>query len=74
MGIQETTKGKYDPLKGGLFDLMQKGGVKISLAPNQPSSTSSAFANDDVSKTDTSATFYNNLVAFQPIEIPTPVV
>lgn len=74
MGIEETTKGKYDPLKGGLFDLMQKGGVKISLAPNQPSSTSSAFANDDVSKTDTSITFYNNLVAFQPIEIPTPTV
>jgi muramidase (phage lysozyme) len=37
MGIQETTKGKYDPLKGGLFDLIQQGGVRASLAPSQQS-------------------------------------
>ena len=37
MGIEETTKGKYDPLKGGLFDLIQQGGVRASLAPSQQS-------------------------------------
>ena len=46
-----------------------------SIAPNQPTSTSVAFANDDIGKTDTSNTiYYNSAVAFQPIEIPTPTV
>jgi len=35
MGIEETTKGKSDPLKGGLFDLIQQGGTRASLAPSQ---------------------------------------
>ena len=37
MGAEETTKGKYDPLKGGLFNLIQRGGTKVSVAPVQPS-------------------------------------
>jgi muramidase (phage lysozyme) len=41
MGSQETTKGKVDPLKGGLFDLIQKGGTQASLAPSQTSTVAS---------------------------------
>jgi len=37
MGIQETTKGKYDPMKGGLFQRIQSGGTRASLAPSQQS-------------------------------------
>jgi muramidase (phage lysozyme) len=37
MGIEETTKGKFDPLKGGIFDIIQQGGTKVSLAPSQQS-------------------------------------
>jgi murein DD-endopeptidase MepM/ murein hydrolase activator NlpD/F0F1-type ATP synthase assembly protein I len=35
MGIQETTKGKYDPMKGGLFQRIQSGGTRASIAPSQ---------------------------------------
>jgi muramidase (phage lysozyme) len=34
MGIEETLRGKYDPLKGGLFDLIQRGGTQASIAPS----------------------------------------
>lgn len=38
MGIEETTKGKYDPIKGGVFNLIQQGGKELSsIIPNQPS-------------------------------------
>lgn len=37
MGIEETTKGKYDPIKGGIFNLIQQGGKELSsIIPNQP--------------------------------------
>jgi muramidase (phage lysozyme) len=43
MGSQETTKGKVDPLKGGLFDLIQKGGTRLSLAPSTSPSIASGL-------------------------------
>lgn len=38
MGTQETTKGKFDPLQGGIFNLIQEGGVRrqqLSANPQQ---------------------------------------
>lgn len=69
MGSQETTKGKVDPLKGGLFDLIQKGGTKLSLAPSQSSAVAS-LNRSGVLKEDTSTMiFNNNAVAILPIEV-----
>jgi muramidase (phage lysozyme) len=53
MGSQETTKGKVDPLRGGLFDLIQKGGTKLSLAPSQ-TSTVASLNKSGILKEDTS--------------------
>jgi hypothetical protein len=48
---------------------------KASLSPTQPPSTSVAFANDDMRKTDTSnTTYFIKEVAFVPIETPATVV
>jgi hypothetical protein len=45
------------------------------LSPTQPPSTSVAFANDDMRKTDTSnTTYFIKEVAFVPIETPATVV
>jgi len=46
MGIQETTKGKYDPMKGGLFQRIQSGGTKVSVAPVQPSQDIASLQTD----------------------------
>ena len=73
MGIEETTKGKYDPLKGGLFDLIQQGGTQASLAPSQSSAVAS-LNKSGILKEDTSTFIYNNnTVAFVPIETPATV-
>ena len=42
---------------------------QASLAPNQPTSTSVAFANNSTSKTDTSAKIITSAVAILPIEV-----
>lgn len=73
MGIEETTRGKYDPLKGGLFNLIQQGGTRASLAPSQSSAVAS-LNKSGILKEDTSAFIYNNnTVAFVPIEVPAGV-
>jgi F0F1-type ATP synthase assembly protein I len=58
---KEITEAEYDKAFG----------LQLSLAPNQSSSTSY----DNILETDTSdITYYNNSVAFVPIEVPAPVV
>jgi hypothetical protein len=77
-GFKPTTKSK--PPK--IFQIESKNNPskvfdwnKASLSPTQPPSTSVAFANDDMRKTDTSnTTYFIKEVAFVPIETPTPVV
>jgi muramidase (phage lysozyme) len=43
MGSEETTRGKFDPLKGGLFDLIQKGGTRASIAPSTSTNMASGL-------------------------------
>ncbi len=67
MGSQETTKGKVDPLRGGLFDLIQKGGTKLSLAPSQSSAVASLNRSGVLEQDTRGMIITTNTVAFVPI-------
>jgi murein DD-endopeptidase MepM/ murein hydrolase activator NlpD len=62
MGIQETTKGKYDPMKGGLFQRIQSGGTKVSVAPSQKSQDIASLQEKPQY-----SLIVNNTIAFVPL-------
>jgi murein DD-endopeptidase MepM/ murein hydrolase activator NlpD len=70
MGSQETTKGKVDPLRGGLFNLIQKGGTRLSLAPSTSPNVASGLNQKTSYEVAGGNIFLQRIFIEKPVPIP----